>query len=434
MRLRSLVRELRVVGPLLAVAGCVALGACSSPPLMPYSPDTPPLVLAPASEAGVLDRRGRFREIYCAVLEARGHALPDYRPCEEALTRVGTEPGGAGRPVDLGPSKRRLVAALVPGIGYECFEPWLQPPDTVAQHLRQFGYDAVRLKVDALSSTENNARQIRDAIMAMPRESGPPRLVLVGYSKGAPDVLEAVVAYPEIRNRIAAVVSAAGAVGGSPLANDAEQYQAELLRYFPGATCGPGDGGGVASLRPATRLAWLARNPLPRDLRYYSLVTFPQPDRISSILTSSYDKLAHVDARNDSQMIFYDEIMPGSILMGYLNADHWAVAVPINRTHPFVGSVFVTQNAYPREALLEAVLRFVEEDLATVDAKHFTDSRSIPPSSGRIQGHARGCRSRDEAVVAAAQACVNADAEEESAIDGALGSGSKATNAVGRGE
>ena len=27
--------------------------------------------------------------------------------------------------------------------------------------------------------------------------------------------------------------------------------------------------------------------------------------------------------------------------------------------------MFVTQNAYPREALLEALLRFVEEDLAT---------------------------------------------------------------------
>jgi hypothetical protein len=334
---------------------------------MPYSTNTPPLVLATASQAGVQDRRGRFREVYCAVLEASGRALPDYRSCEEALTRLGAEPAGTGGPVDLGASKRHLIAAVVPGIGYECFEPWLQPPDTVAQHLRLFGYDAVRLKVDALSSTENNARQIRDSIMAMPKESGPPRLVLVGYSKGAPDVLEAVVAYPEVRNRVAAVVSAAGSVGGSPLANDAEQYQADLLRYFPGATCGPGDGGGVASLRPATRLAWLARHPLPHELRYYSLVTFPQPERISSILTSSYDKLGRVDARNDSQMIFYDQVVPDSILMGYLNADHWAVAVPIDRTHPFVASMFVTQNAYPREALLEAVLRFVEEDLTAVD-------------------------------------------------------------------
>jgi dienelactone hydrolase len=334
---------------------------------MPYSADTPPLVLAPASEAAVQDRRGRFREIFCAVLESHGHALPDYRPCEAALNRVGNEPASTGQPVDLGPSKRRLIAAEVPGIGYACIEGWLRMPGTVTEHLRRFGYDAVQLKVDALSSSENNARQIRDAIMAMPLPAGPPRLVLVGYSKGAPDVLEAVVAYPEIRSRVVAVVSAAGAVAGSPLADDAEQYQADLLRYFPDSTCDAGDGGGVASLRPATRLAWLARNPLPRDLHYYSLVTFPQPESISRILRPSYHKLARIDARNDSQLIFYDQVVPGSILMGYLNADHWAVAVPIDREHRFVTSLLATENAYPREALLEAVLRFVEEDLAAVD-------------------------------------------------------------------
>ena len=75
------------------------------------------------------------------------------------------------------------------------------------------------------------------------------------------------------------------------------------------------------------------QNPLPREVRYYSLVTFPQPERISSILTSSYDKLARIDARNDSQVIFYDQVIPGSTLVGYLNADHWALAVPITRTH-----------------------------------------------------------------------------------------------------
>jgi dienelactone hydrolase len=254
---------------------------------------------------------------------------------------------------------------VVPGIGYECFEPWLQPPGTAVQHMRQFGYDAMLLKVDALSGTKTNARQIRDAIMAMPPDAGAPRLVLVGYSKGAADILEALVAYPEIRGRIAAVISAAGAIGGSALAEDAEQYQADLLRYFPSATCGSGDGGAVASLRPATRRAWLARNPLPREMRYYSLVAFPQPERISSILNSSYNKPARIDARNDSQVIFYDQVVPGSILLGYLDADHWAVAVPISRTHGTIASMFVIQNAYPRKALLEALLRFVEEDLTT---------------------------------------------------------------------
>jgi hypothetical protein len=348
-----------------AVVTCLALVACATKPLVPYSADTPPLALVAASQAGVQDKRARFREIYCAVLDARGPALADYRPCEDALTRVGVEPAGAGMPVDLGQSRRHLVAVVVPGVGYDCFKPWLNSPGTVVKHLQQFGFDAIMLDVDGLSGSANNARQIRDAVLAMPLSAQAPQLVLIGYSKGAPDILEALVAYPEIRSRVAAVVSAAGAIGGSPLANDAEQFQADMLRYFPGATCTSGDGGAVQSLRPATRRAWMAQNPLPSGLHYYSLVTFPEPERISSILKSSYEKLARIDARNDSQVIFYDQVVPGSTLLGYVNADHWALAVPIARTHGMIGSLFVTQNAYPREALTEAVLRFVEEDLTT---------------------------------------------------------------------
>jgi hypothetical protein len=353
----------RARSALIVVWVCQALTGCGSEPLVPYSTDTPPLILMPAVQAGVVDKRARFREIYCAVLEARDY-LPDYRRCEEALMRVGEEPASTKRAVDLGPSRRRLVAAMVPGLGFDCIEEWLEPPGSVSQHVRQFGYDLEVIKVHALSGTENNARQIRDALLARPVESDPARLVLIGYSKGAPDILEALVTYPEIRSRVAAVVSAAGAVGGSPLANDAEQYQADLLRHFPGAICDLGDQRGVASLRPATRRAWLAANALPMEIRYYSMVTFPYPEMISSVLRSSYRKLASIDSRNDSQVIFYDQIIPGSDLMAYVNADHWALALPIARSHRTIGATLVTRNAYPREALLEATLRFIEEDLS----------------------------------------------------------------------
>jgi hypothetical protein len=341
----------------------VILDACSPPPLVPYSVDTPPLVLVPASVVGVQDKRGRFREIFCQILAARGPGLPDYRSCDEALTRVGAEPAGTGELVELGASRRRLIAALVPGIGWDCFSDWLELQDSVVVHVRQFGYDQITLKVDGLSSSSNNARQIRDAIMQMESAGAEPRLVLIGYSKGTPDILEAVVSYPEIRPRVAAVVSASGAVGGSPLVNDADQSQLALLQYWPGARCTLGDGRAVESLRPGTRLAWLAAHPLPRDVPYYSVMTFPDPGRISSILSAGYTKLSRVDARNDSQMLFYDQVIPGSTLVGYLNADHWALAVPIARSHRWLGAMFLNHNGYPREALLEALLRFVEWDL-----------------------------------------------------------------------
>ena len=58
----------------------IDLGACAAKPLMSYSADTPPLVLVPAPYAGIQDQRARFREIFCAVLEARARDIPDYHP------------------------------------------------------------------------------------------------------------------------------------------------------------------------------------------------------------------------------------------------------------------------------------------------------------------------------------------------------------------
>lgn len=354
--MRRLVRSLTAIFSAAWIA--FALAACSSAPLGPYTVDTRPL-------ASVKDKRARFREIFCAVLEAHGHSLPDYRPCEDALTRVGQEPKGAGKPVDLGLSHRHLVAGIVPGLGWECFADWLHASNSAAAHVRQFGYDVKLFPVSGLSGPEVNARQIRNTILAMPRYAGQRRLVLIGYSKGLPDIFQAVVNYPEIRGRIAAVVSAAGAVGGSPLANPAKQSQLDLLRFFPGAKCQKGDEEAVNCLRPRVRRTWLAHNRLPHDFPYYSVVTYPTLARISAGLRDDYNRISKIDARNDSQLIFLDEVIPKSTLAAYVNCDHWALAVPVNRSHPVIGALFTTQNAYPREALLEAVLRFVEEDLNT---------------------------------------------------------------------
>jgi hypothetical protein len=271
---------------------------------------------------------------------------------------------GTGEAIELKPANRKLTALLVPGVGWDCFADWLDMDESIQDHLRRFGYDLITMKVDGLSSTTNNARQIRDSIMEMGPINSEPDLVLIGYSKGAPDILEALVSYPEIHERIAAVVSIAGAVGGSPLANDASQSQLALMRFWPDAKCEEGDSGAIESLRPSVRKSWLAENPLPVNFPYFSLVTYPKPESISSVLYSSYKKLSQIDSRNDSQLLFYDQVIPSSTLLGFANADHWALAVPIARTHSTIGSIFVDQNQYPREAMFEALLRFIEEQLA----------------------------------------------------------------------
>ena len=351
--------------PALTFLLILSLHGCSGKPLIPYSDQSPPMIMLPLSFAGVDDGRGRFREILCAVLETHGRDLPDYRSCEEALTRVGDEPPGSGQPVHLGDASSDFLVGIVPGLGWDCFSNWLDLASSVPAHVSKYGYAFSLVKVDGLSGTLVNAGHIRTAIDGLdPEHDGKP-IILLGYSKGAPDILEFLVNHPQAAARVKAVVSISGAVGGSPLAIGASQDQADLLVHVPGSECEKGDHGVVNSMLPDVRKQWLADNPLPDHIRYYSVVSYPQPERISSMLKSSYKKLGKVDGRNDSQIIYYDQIIPGSTLVAFTNADHWAMAVPIARSHSFIGSTMVNRNDYPREAFVEALLRYVEEDLAS---------------------------------------------------------------------
>jgi hypothetical protein len=327
--------------------------------------ETPPLILMPASLTRVEDGRGRFREIYCAVQKDHGAGLPYDRPCEEVILRLAGEPEPTRNPVLLGPSKLQLRVLVAPGVFNDCIK-FSNAYSYALAHLERYGYKAEGLRVSGRSSSTHNALEIRNAILGMelpPQE----KIVLVGYSKGVPDILEAVVAYPEIRQRVAAVVSVAGTVNGSPLADQIEKPYQELLKKITLPPCPLGVGDPIESLKRSTRLQWLSQNRLPESIKYFSLGALAGREDISAILQSSYDRLAMIDPRNDSQVIFYDAIIPGSTLLGFVKADHWAVAMPFSQDAPQLSAGLTDKNEFPREVLLEAIIRFVEEKLLASD-------------------------------------------------------------------
>ena len=214
--------------------------------------------------------------------------------------------------------------------------------------------------VSGWSSSTHNATLIRDALLAADL-SPDEKVVLIGYSKGAPDILQALVEYPEIVRKVAAVVSIAGAVGGSPLTDSIDEPHRKMMGQNLFVDCPPGVGDPIVSLQRSTRQKWLSQNRLPASVKYFSLAAFAERENISTILQVSYDRLAQIDPRNDSQLIFYDQLIPGCTLLGYVKADHWAVAIPFSQDK--FAPALIDKNEFPREVLLEAVIRFVEERL-----------------------------------------------------------------------
>jgi hypothetical protein len=341
------------------------LSACSSQPQVPFSYSLAPLSFEPDNTYNVSDGRARFREIFCAANEDHGESLPDFRPCDDALVRFEDEPPPTGEPVNLSVSSAGLLGKMVPGLAYSCIKPWLHHDNSAPNHVATLGYETGFIQVEGIASSETNATLIADYIATLGPEHTERPLILFGYSKGVPDIFAFLAAYPELTAQVAAVVSYAGAVWGSPLADTANEKQLSWLTYIPGAECEKQDSKALETLSPANRKAWFAENTLPDHIRYYSVIAFPDPENISNGLQRFHRKLGELkDGRNDSQVVFYDQVIPGSTILGFFNADHWAMSVPIARQHEITQAVFADRNDFPREIALEAILRYIEEDLA----------------------------------------------------------------------
>ncbi len=341
-------------GPLRLAVAALALWAVAAParaegPIEAY----PPTTIVAVRDAGVRDLRGTFRAAVCARLPADGP------PCEDVLLKLANEPPAAPLPrvEDLA---RRYRIGFVPGLFNECFEDLARPFSDVQADLEARGFTVDYFAVAGRGSVAQNAAQLAGHFVTLPEDDRP--LIVFAYSKGLVDLLEFMVRYPDLARPIAAVVSVAGASNGSPLADRMHAIYRSLGAQFPLPGCARGTGDEILDLRPDTRIAWWQDHGESLTVPIFALVAAPQPDRVSPATRATYNELAKIDPRNDGKLLWQDQIPPRSHLLGYVNADHWSIAVPVLKEAP--KAAFLFRDTAPRTALAEAAIEVVAATLA----------------------------------------------------------------------
>jgi len=361
-RLTAAASAIRLKWLALLLALAFIAGGCASLPSPEDIRATDATVAGPGQPGA--DARARLRTIFCDLARQRQlSAATDDPTCDGWLWRLADEPAPANLPLPaLDP---QLQVFVVGGAFSDCFgEASLAYRDGLQQLVRA-GVNARAVAISSRSSAGHNAAMLASALT----EAAPPpdaRVVLIGYSKGAVDILQFLAEYPDLARQVDAVVSVAGPVLGSEVARKGAWVYDTFLSHAFAGRCDPGDGGVIDSLQPGMRQQWLAEHPLPDTVQYYSLLAFTTREHLARGLKASWDMLAEVDRRNDGQVAPAEGIIPGATLLGFANADHWGVAIDIEEELTFLAHR-PDPTPFPRDVLLEAILRLVSADFATAN-------------------------------------------------------------------
>jgi len=364
----------RIGARAIALSSCLVASACTTVPRPDAFRETSAAWPTEAHRSAE-DGRARFRSVFCELVEQSGDAQGARNRCGALLWQLADEPAADEAQAPLPPLPARLRVFVVSGAFGDCRGHDTIPYDETIDRLAAAGVPVQAVMVSGRSSAEHNAAQLAEVVRGA-SIADDERIVLVGYSKGVIDSLQFLIDFPDLARRVAAVVSVAGPIYGSPLAETADGWYRGLFRDSFASLCDPGDGGVIASLLPDTRRAWFETHRLPEHVRYYSIAAFPTRKHLARGLELSWQLLASTDARNDGQVLIGDALIPGSTLLGYTNTDHWDIAIAVERQMP-VFSGRPSDRRFPRDALFEAMLRYVGETLPTDEG--FSDG----PAAGR---------------------------------------------------
>jgi pimeloyl-ACP methyl ester carboxylesterase len=339
-----------VVGGVVALA--VTVMAACVPKAGPVDYPIPPGISAsfsPSQRAATTT----FGDLFCEVLGE----FSGWQPCATYV-----QDAAASAPPIPSTISTDWTLLLVGGLGAECFAPKVETFKDAADHLATHGITSHRIPVAGFGTTDANAQTIRDFVVAR----NEPKFIALTHSKGAADFMRAMEKFPGDMTRVQALITVAGAVGGSWLADDLAALN-EAIGGAIGQACLPAvqalSANGIDSMRRQTRQEYLAR--VEHTWRAYSISAVSTKDQTSKALQKLWQRLLPYGLEQDSQVMEREAIVPGGRYLGRALGDHLAVAFPFSTTPNLPASVHeqFNRNAYPRPALIEAAVRYVIDDL-----------------------------------------------------------------------
>ncbi len=301
-----------------------------------------------------------FPDLFCSVLAQKNPDTGDWGVCGKYFD------GAARSDVKLEAVTTKYRVLIVPGFMSSCFSD--SPAFQEGQKSLKEQYN---LKVNLLQvpndPSELNAKAIA-SYLAEQSKTDQSKWIVVGYSKGAPDVMTALVQEPEVAKQVAAFVSVAGAVAGSPIADALPAAADRWIRQYNMKGCQGDTAGGFKSLQRSARGAFLAANP-HMPVPSYSIVTKSDQTNTSKALLQTWQLLSAYGPVQDGQLLREDAVVPDSKFLGVALSDHFAVALPFDKSSDSMIRSGMDKTRYPRAALLEAIVRFVTADLDTAGLK-----------------------------------------------------------------
>lgn len=294
----------------------------------------------------------KFSSLFCSVFEKEKPDAGTYGPCQDYIMN----PAAGG--VDLKPISTNYRVLIVPGVLSLCASS--APAFEQGQaHLKQkHGIDASLLPVPN-ASCEANGKMIADYLK---KQAGGKKFLIFGYSKGGPDVETALETDPEAAKQVAAFITVAGAVGGSPIADVMPLAAKRWIDALHMGSCQGDLTAAFQSLKSDTRHAFESQHPAPA-VRSYSIAAVSDSTNTSKALAQTWRLLSVYNQPQDSQLLAPDTLVPGATDLGQARADHFAIVLPFENLNDSTIQSLVNHNHFPRTALLEALVRYVIDDL-----------------------------------------------------------------------